>query len=76
MPEQCKEEKICYNGIVIFGEMGAGKDALASKFVELRDKAKIYNMGVLCREMMKVSKVNKRWRGLERYYRAKLLQTS
>ncbi len=56
-----------YNGIVIFGEMGAGKDALASKFVELRDKAKIYNMGVLCREMMKVSKVNKRWRGLERY---------
>ncbi|NLZ48020.1 MAG: hypothetical protein GX895_04395 [Clostridiales bacterium] len=56
-----------YNGIVIFGEMGAGKDALAAKFVELRDNAKIYNMGVLCREMMKVSKVNPRWKGLERY---------
>lgn len=56
-----------YNGIVIFGEMGAGKDALASQIVELREKAKIYNMGVLCREMMKVSKVNKRWRGMERY---------
>lgn len=56
-----------YNGIVIFGEMGAGKDALAAQFIELRDKAKIYNMGVLCREMMKVSKVNHRWKDMERY---------
>ena len=37
------------------------------QLVELRDKAKIYNMGVLCREMMKVSKVNQQWKGLERY---------
>ena len=66
--EQYKEEEsMLYNGVVIFGEMGAGKDALAAQLVELRDKAKIYNMGVLCREMMKVSKVNQQWKGLERY---------
>lgn len=56
-----------YNGIVIFGEMGAGKDALAEQFCQLREKAKIYKISVLCREMMKVSKVNPKWRGLERY---------
>lgn len=56
-----------YNGIVIFGEMGAGKDALAEQFLDLRQNAKIYNIGVLCREMMKVAKVNPQWRGLERY---------
>lgn len=56
-----------YNGIVIFGGMGAGKDALAAKLIELRSTAKIYNIGVLCREMMKVAKVNPQWRGLERY---------
>ncbi|WP_055669524.1 hypothetical protein [Desnuesiella massiliensis] len=56
-----------YNGIVIFGEMGAGKDALAEQFCALREKAKIYKISVLCREMMKVSKVNPKWRGLERY---------
>ncbi len=56
-----------YNGIVIFGEMGAGKDALAEQFCDLRDKAKIYKISVLCREMMKVSKVNPIWRGQERY---------
>ncbi|WP_139902498.1 hypothetical protein [Clostridium thermarum] len=59
-------EKV-YNGIVIFGEMGAGKDALAEQFTKLRQNAKIYNIGVLCREMMKVAKVNPQWRGLERY---------
>lgn len=56
-----------YNGIVIFGEMGAGKDALADQFCILRDNAKIYKISLLCREMMKVSKVNQRWRGQERY---------
>lgn len=59
-------EKI-YNGIVIFGEMGAGKDALAEQFISLRKNSKIYNMGVLCREMMKVSKINPAWRNKERY---------
>lgn len=57
---------MAYNGIVIFGEMGAGKDALAEQFCILRDKAKIYKISVLCREMMKVSKVNPAWRGKER----------
>lgn len=56
-----------YNGIVIFGEMGAGKDILAESICELRKKAVIYKMSVLCREMMKVSKVNAAWRGLERH---------
>lgn len=56
-----------YNGIVIFGEMGAGKDALAELFCELRQNSKIYKISVLCREMMKVSKVNAGWRGHERY---------
>lgn len=56
-----------YNGIVIFGEMGAGKDALAAQLVKLKENSTIYNIGVLCREMMKVSKVNPAWRGLERY---------
>jgi hypothetical protein len=56
-----------YNGIVIFGEMGAGKDALAEQFCVLRNKAVIYKISVLCREMMKVSKVNPAWRGQERY---------
>ncbi len=56
-----------YNGIVIFGEMGAGKDVLAEQFCSLRKQAKIYKISVLCREMMKVSKVNLKWRGLERY---------
>jgi dephospho-CoA kinase len=56
-----------YNGIVIFGEMGAGKDVLAEQFKSLGKNAKIYNMGILCREMMKVAKVNPKWKGLERY---------
>lgn len=56
-----------YNGIVIFGEMGAGKDILAEFICSLREKAIIYKMSVLCREMMKVSKINPKWRGLERY---------
>ncbi|MCM8710233.1 hypothetical protein M2651_04225 [Clostridium sp. SYSU_GA19001] len=56
-----------FNGIVIFGEMGAGKDTLAEQFCALRENAKIYKMSVLCREMMKVSKVNPMWRGRERY---------
>jgi dephospho-CoA kinase len=56
-----------YNGIAIFGEMGSGKDALAEQFCDLRENSIIYKMSVLCREMMKVSKVNPAWRGLERY---------
>ena len=56
-----------YNGIAIFGEMGSGKDALAEQFSTLRENAIIYKMSVLCREMMKVSKVNPAWEGRERY---------
>lgn len=56
-----------FNGIVIFGEMGAGKDTLAEQLCALRENARIYKISVLCREMMKVSKVNPAWRGRERY---------
>ncbi|OPJ59327.1 hypothetical protein [Clostridium oryzae] len=56
-----------YNGIVIFGEMGSGKDTLARMIEDIRDDSKIYNMGVLCREMMKVAKVNPKWKGQERF---------
>ncbi|MDP4087863.1 MAG: hypothetical protein Q8930_01180 [Bacillota bacterium] len=56
-----------YNGIVIFGEMGAGKDALAAEFGAIKENSRIYNIGILCREMMKIAKVNPSWRGLERY---------
>ena len=56
-----------YNGIAIFGEMGAGKDALAEQICALRQNSIIYKMSVLCREMMKVSKVNPMWLGMERY---------
>jgi hypothetical protein len=56
-----------YNGIVIFGEMGAGKDVLAEQFKLLREEARTYNLGVLCRELMKIAKVNPKWKGNERY---------
>jgi dephospho-CoA kinase len=56
-----------FNGVVIFGEMGAGKDALAEQFKNIRENATIYNIGILCREMMKVTKVNPMWKGRERY---------
>ncbi|SKA86226.1 hypothetical protein SAMN05428976_10856 [Clostridium sp. USBA 49] len=56
-----------FNGIVIFGGMGSGKDELARQICTLRKNAKIYKMSVLCREMMKVSKVNPKWAGKERY---------
>jgi hypothetical protein len=58
--------KKTYNGIVIFGEMGAGKDALAEQFTLVAHHCKIYNMGILCREMMKVVKVKPELKGMER----------
>lgn len=56
-----------YNGIVIFGGMGSGKDTLAEQFKTSGNNSEIYNIGVLCREMMKVAKVNPTWAGRERY---------
>jgi dephospho-CoA kinase len=56
-----------YNGIAIFGEMGSGKDALAEEISALRENSIIYKMSVLCREMMKVSKVNPYWATRERF---------
>jgi len=56
-----------FNGVVIFGGMGAGKDTLAEQFKSLRKNSEVYNIGILCREMMKVSKINPMWQGRERY---------
>ncbi|ALB45988.1 AAA family ATPase [Clostridium beijerinckii] len=55
-----------YNGIVIFGEMGSGKDTLAEQISNLRTNAHIYNMGALCREIMNIAKVNPKWVDNER----------
>jgi dephospho-CoA kinase len=55
-----------YNGIVIFGEMGAGKDTFAEQLSAFRANSRIYNIGVLCREMMKVARINPTYKGLER----------
>jgi dephospho-CoA kinase len=55
-----------YNGIVIFGEMGAGKDTLADQFKQIRPCCEVYNMGKMCRTIMKIATVNSKWRGKER----------
>ncbi|MTK12427.1 MAG: hypothetical protein F8N39_10185 [Clostridiaceae bacterium] len=55
-----------YNGIVIFGEMGSGKDELAEQISKLRNSVEKYNIGRLCRDIMRVTKVNSKWQGKER----------
>ncbi|OVE68229.1 hypothetical protein CCS79_09950 [Clostridium diolis] len=55
-----------YNGITIFGEMGSGKDELAKQIETLHGTVEKYNIGDLCRNIMKVSKVNSKWKGSER----------
>lgn len=50
-----------YNGIVVFGEMGSGKDTFAELLCKLDSRCSIYNIGFLCREFMKISKVNPKW---------------
>lgn len=53
--------KNAYNGIVLFGEMGSGKDVVAEMLSELIPNCALYNIGFICRELMKVSKVNNNW---------------
>lgn len=55
-----------YNGIAIFGGMGSGKDTLAEILLQSKENSAIYNIGYICREFMKISKVNKRWENKSR----------
>lgn len=57
-----------FNGIVIFGEMGSGKDTFAELLSSLVPDCSLYNIGYLCREFMKVAKVKENWFGKDREF--------
>lgn len=55
-----------YNGIIIFGEMGSGKDALADLIIELEPKTKKYGLGDIIRNMKPIVSISPEWIGNER----------
>ena len=55
-----------YNGIIIFGEMGSGKDALADFIIEKESKVKKYGLGDVIRAMKPIISVSPDWRENER----------
>lgn len=55
-----------YNGIVIFGDIGSGKSTLATLLKGIITSSEIFNLGDLCRDIMKISSVNEVWNGRER----------
>ena len=55
-----------YNGIIIFGEMGAGKDTLADILIELKPEIKKYGLGDLIRSLKPILRVTPEWKGNER----------
>lgn len=55
-----------YKGIVIFGDMGSGKSTLATILKENVTNSEVFNLGGLCRDIMKISSVNKLWNGRDR----------
>lgn len=55
-----------YKGIIIFGEMGSGKDALADYIIEMEHKAKKYGLGDVIRAMKPIVLVSPEWKGNER----------
>ncbi len=55
-----------YNGIIIFGEMGSGKDTLADYLIEKDNRIKKYGLGDIIRVIKAVTKVDPQWFGLER----------
>lgn len=55
-----------YNGIIIFGEMGSGKDALADFIIEKENKVKKYGLGDVIRAMKPIIAVSPDWRENER----------
>ncbi len=55
-----------YNGIIIFGEMGSGKDTLADMIIEEHPGIKKYGLGDLIRSMKPILRVSPQWKGKER----------
>lgn len=55
-----------YNGIIIFGEMGSGKDALADYIIDLQPKTKKYGLGDIIRNMKPIVAISPEWSGNER----------
>ncbi|NLZ34742.1 hypothetical protein N3C_2404 [Clostridium sp. N3C] len=55
-----------YNGIIIFGEMGSGKDELADKLMLLSPKVVKYNLSALIRIIQPYVSVSPEWIGNER----------
>ena len=45
---------MAYNGIIIFGEMGSGKDTLADQIIEQDQRIKKYGLGDIIRLIKKV----------------------
>lgn len=64
--EQKMEDQMKYNGIIIFGEMGSGKDALADFIINLEPKTKKYGLGDIIRNMKPIVSISPEWRGNER----------
>lgn len=57
-----------YNGIIIFGEMGSGKDTLADLIIEEDLRFKKYGLGDIIRLIKKVTLVDPAWFGNERTF--------
>lgn len=55
-----------YNGLIIFGEMGSGKDTLADYIIEIERNTKKYGLGDVIRSMKPVVLVSPDWSGNER----------
>lgn len=55
-----------YNGIIIFGEMGSGKDTLADFIIEKEPRVKKYGLGDIIRTIKPVALVDPKWFGNER----------
>ncbi|MEK5030811.1 AAA family ATPase [Paenibacillus sp. FSL R7-0302] len=54
------------SGIIIFGEMGSGKDELADLLKRSIKNSEVYKLGMLCRDIMRIVKVNHNWIDKER----------
>lgn len=59
---------VVLNGIVIFGEMGSGKDTFAEILSDLLPSCSLYNIGYICREFMKVANIKEDWAGKGREF--------
>lgn len=57
-----------YNGIIIFGEMGSGKDTLADLIIDADPRFKKYGLGDIIRLIKKVTLVDPVWFGDERSF--------